>query len=432
MRICRFAEGPFKPSGEGATLCFLNFGRVFSNRGHDVIFLHAYQGWSDPKQLVDEPFYTVLLPDDIYYNKPQIWLRVIQTISPDLLILKDADRIVTHGVPARLLTGAPIAWEVHDIPAELSAQFKETDTKDIQRSFAQATSQSDLIWTFTQEDTLAFDLSINMQVKPPVIPPFIDLKVKPVEISSQPFNMVFIGNNYYEPNLRALFDLHKYLIPAIDDENMGVLNVYGNTPPHVVKELEGPHMVFHGYISNLRDAMLQNVLAVVPVRFASGIRIKTLTFLSYGIPVLSTTLAKTGIECPSIFVEDDVTQFGKRAVEILANRSELVSRGKDGREWLENNFGENVLATKLEDFFSTIANTKNNLQGFQHAHDVASSTPMLIPGWLRENIEKRRFSKPLAPLLPNGLWAIAGKGKYIEFAYDNEESWLEAKKTLYS
>ena len=432
MRICRFAEGPFKPSGEGATLCFLNFGRVFSKRGHDVIFLHAYQGWSDPKQLVDEPFYTVLLPDDIYYNKPQIWLRVIQTISPDLLILKDADRIITHGVPARLLTGAPIAWEVHDIPAELSAQLKENDVEDNQRSFAQATSQSDLIWTFTQTDTLAFDLVKTTHVKPSVIPPFIDLKVEPVKISSPTINMAFIGNNYFEPNVRALFDLHKYLIPAIKNANLGVLNVYGNTPPHVVNELEGPHMVFHGYVSDLREVMVQNALAVVPVRFASGIRIKTLTFLSYGIPVLSTTLAKTGIDCPSIFTEDDITQFGKRAVEIFSNERELTSHGKDGREWLENNFGENILAARLEKKFSTAINTKFNLQGFQHAYNVASTTPVLMPSWLQENIKKRRFSKTLAPLLPKGLWAIAGKGKYIEFAYDDEKSWLDAKKTLYS
>lgn len=430
MRICRFAEGPFKPSGEGATLCFLNFGRVFNNRGHDIIFLHAYQGWSDPKELVDEPFYTVLLPDDICYNKPQIWLRVIQTISPDLLILKDAERIITHGVAARLLTGAPIAWEVHDIPAELSTQLQENNALDIHKLFNQAASLSDIIWTFTQADTLAFNLVKTKQGKPSVIPPFIDLNVKPVEIKPQTYNLVFMGNNYFEPNLRALFDLHKHLIPSIENANLGVLNVYGSTPPHVVKELQGPHMVFHGYISDIRDAMYENALAVVPVRYASGIRIKTLTFLSYGMPILSTTLAKTGIECPSIFVEDDITQFGKRAIEILENRRKLISHGINGRKWLENNFAETILATKLENFFSNV--TKTNPQGFQNACDIALSSPLLMPWWLNEHIKKQRFSKTLAPLLPNGLWAIAGKGKYIEFAYDSEQSWLDAKKTLYS
>jgi hypothetical protein len=198
----------------------------------------------------------------------------------------------------------------------------------------------------------------------------------------------------------------------------------------VVKELQSPHMVFHGYVSDLKNAMIENALAVVPVRFASGIRIKILTFLTYGIPVLSTSLAQTGIECPSIFVENNITQFGQRAVEILTNRRELVSRGKDRRKWLEDNFGENLLATRLEKFFSTV--TKAKMEGFQRAHNVAQTSPLLMPPWLCENIEKQRFSKTLAPPLSEGVWAIAGKGKYVEFAYDDENSWLDAQKILCS
>lgn len=430
MRICKFVEGPFKPSAEGATLCFLNFCRALSKREHDVIVVHCYRGWSDPKELAAEPFYTVLLPESVFYNQPHVWLRIMQLISPDAMVFDDAERILTHGKAARALTGASLAWEVHDIPTELSAQLGEGDSASIQQWFTLAAGEADIIWCFTNVDAQAFNLIRTKRVSPSVIPPFIDLKVDPTRIEPNNHNMIFIGNNYFEPNLRALFELHRYLIPAIEKTNLGVLNVYGTTPSDVVNALQGSHMVFHGYISDLSHAMIKNALAVVPVRFASGIRIKTLSFLAYGIPVLSTEIAKTGIDCSSIFVEDDVTQFGKRAMEILTDRNALVASAENGRKWLESNFDENMLALKLEQLFSSAR--KDEPEEFQSAYEIARNVPPLMPRWLRENIQKRRFSKTIAPTLSGDRWAIAGKGTYMEIISNDEETWLAAMKILHS
>jgi GT2 family glycosyltransferase len=104
--------------------------------------------------------------------------------------------------------------------------------------------------------------------------------------------------------------------------------VTGGAPPTELMHLAGPHLTFLGHVEDLGDLYRRARLAIAPIRYGAGVKIKTVEALSFGLPVVATTCAAEGI--PGIgsigaVVTDDPIRFARAVIELV----------EDERMWAE-------------------------------------------------------------------------------------------------
>jgi glycosyltransferase involved in cell wall biosynthesis len=137
---------------------------------------------------------------------------------------------------------------------------------------------------------------------------------------------VFVGRLDYPPNLEAVKTLCIHIAPHCP--NVTFL-VAGINPPKIAP----PNNVrLIGFVDQIESYLGAGDLAVVPITFGSGTRIKILDAWAAGLPVLSTSAAASGLEYQdgvNIVIEDDIQRFPERILELLSspNRCVDLSRG---------------------------------------------------------------------------------------------------------
>jgi glycosyltransferase involved in cell wall biosynthesis len=111
-------------------------------------------------------------------------------------------------------------------------------------------------------------------------------------------NILFVGGTDYYPNYEAVNWIVKVLMPALNKMDINVTcTIVGNSINYKYKYLS-PNVFFTGRIDDqeLENLYTSSNLFISPVILGSGIKVKVLTALSYGIPVLCTRESMNGID----------------------------------------------------------------------------------------------------------------------------------------
>ena len=117
------------------------------------------------------------------------------------------------------------------------------------------------------------------------------------------------------------------------------VHVTGANPPADLIELADPNLLFEGFVTNLPALYDRTRVVISPIRFGSGVKVKTVQALQYGVPLVSTSCGSEGIDTyglDAIAIADDPKDFARSLVTLLSDRphwearrtaiAELVSR----------------------------------------------------------------------------------------------------------
>jgi glycosyltransferase involved in cell wall biosynthesis len=83
-----------------------------------------------------------------------------------------------------------------------------------------------------------------------------------------------------------------------------VFQVVGRHPPAMIRDRASENVVVTGYVDDERPYIARNCVYVVPLWEGSGVRLKILTAMAMGRPVLSTSIGSEGISWPSLRISD--------------------------------------------------------------------------------------------------------------------------------
>jgi GT2 family glycosyltransferase len=97
------------------------------------------------------------------------------------------------------------------------------------------------------------------------------------------------------PNADALEWFATEVLPAIVDAVPWVrVRVTGRLPGSL-RGLEGPHLRAEGFVDDLAGFYRHLRVAVAPLRFGAGVKLKTVEAVQYGVPVVATTVGAEGL-----------------------------------------------------------------------------------------------------------------------------------------
>ena len=161
--------------------------------------------------------------------------------------------------------------------------------------------------------------------------------------------LLFVGGYNHAPNVDAVVWLCTEIMPLVWNNCPEMqLTLLGSNPPAIVKALQNDRVLVTGYIRDIEPYFLSHRVFVAPLRYGAGMKGKVGQSLSYGLPVITTSIGAEGfglINEREAMISDEPKDFAQKILAVYNNiytwktlsRSGLQSVNRYSPEIVENN-----------------------------------------------------------------------------------------------
>lgn len=176
-----------------------------------------------------------------------------------------------------------------------------------------------------------------------VIPNGVDLDFfKPNARVDAEYDLVFVGNMSYPPNVRAATYLAQEILPEIHKTNPEVtLRICGVNPTAKVKSLSTSKITVTGRIPDIRDAYLKAKIFTAPMQIGTGLQNKLLEAMALGIPCVTGELANRALGAKpkeEIIIGLNPADYAAKIIDLLTDAKKRNQLAKAGHNFLIENF----------------------------------------------------------------------------------------------
>ncbi|MGY2077396.1 glycosyltransferase family 4 protein [Blastococcus sp. SYSU DS0828] len=174
-----------------------------------------------------------------------------------------------------------------------------------------------------------------------------------VKLGSDPTTIVWLGSFVYAPNVQGLLQFLAVADPVLTHAGVRLRVVGADCPPGLRAELRRyPCVDFLGFAPDLHPALNGATAAIVPVWQGAGIKMKTLTLLAHGLPVVSTTVGAEGIRREAFWhVSDDAEDLARACAEVTLGPP-LLAKAAAGRQVWSDDHSPDAFNTALTAIFA--------------------------------------------------------------------------------
>jgi sugar transferase (PEP-CTERM/EpsH1 system associated) len=153
------------------------------------------------------------------------------------------------------------------------------------------------------------------------------------------YDLVFVGNMSYYPNVQAASSLVKAIMPKLK-EHVTVL-LAGANPGLAVKNLASERVDVPGWFEDIRDAYSGGRIFVAPLFTGSGQQNKLLEAMGLGIPCITTPIVANGLGARAgehLLVAGKIDTFAAAIERLLEDELLREQLSEAGRAFVEENF----------------------------------------------------------------------------------------------
>jgi glycosyltransferase involved in cell wall biosynthesis len=175
----------------------------------------------------------------------------------------------------------------------------------------------------------------------------------PRPLLSESTKLVFVGSLDWRPNQDAIKYFVGEILPILESMKLRIeLDLVGRNPSAEITALgRRPGVNLIGHVKDVRPFVEQAAVYVVPLRIGGGTRLKILEALAMSKAVVSTGVGAEGLEITdgeNIMLADTPELFAQKIAILLKDRELNLHLGRNGRKLVEDRYGWNQLAGRLE------------------------------------------------------------------------------------
>lgn len=318
------------------------------------------------------------LPYDALYERTGPLFALVRGLTPEVLVMSNTQLVVRYGRALAEASGARLVYEMHDDEAAL---LRSIGAEHRQAALLQAAAitAADGVVAFTDRDaTRARALGARSAH---VVPCGAEPGPPPHQ-HHRSGGVAFVGNLYYEPNLRAVRYLHHTLAPRLAPGT--VIDVFGRYP----RDARGlaDRVRLRGPVADLRAALVTERVGIAPLDCGGGMKLKVLDYLAAGLPVVGTPEAFVGFAAPERFAlvcaTVTMSDLPTLVEELLTDPCLRRRLGHTGRRLVERCYSWRAMAQLARDAYAAILDS--------YSHPGVARTAQLVelagqpPYWLHE------------------------------------------------
>jgi glycosyltransferase involved in cell wall biosynthesis len=219
----------------------------------------------------------------------------------------------------------------------------------------------DAVVAVNDEDRSALEEVAPAVSRITVLPIAIDTdELRPLTRDPGANHIVYVGTMYWPPNRDAVLWFVRDVYPRIRAVRPDVVfDVIGARPGRRIRGLTGDAASIRvtGYVADPTPYLERAGAVIVPLRAGGGMRVKILTALAQGLPVVSTSLGCTGLAVESgqhLLIADTAEDFAQAALRVLGDRQLASQLARNGRVLVETRYDYRVVGPRLRAWYHDV------------------------------------------------------------------------------
>jgi GT2 family glycosyltransferase len=283
----------------------------------------------------------------------------------DEILLSRPSVAVDLLAPLRQHCRAPVVFYGHDLHfARMLLEPGAADSPAKRAEIARMETLERRIWRmvdmalYPSEEEVAKIRALEPQVRVRSVPPYV-VRTRPVREVAPPASggIVFIGGFRHTPNVDAAIWLAGEILPAIRRSGLDVpLTIMGSHPPSEVLALAGRGIEVRGFVPDeeLAAAYARARLAICPLRYGAGVKLKVVEAMAQGVPVVTTEIGAQGL--PHLATVCDIAgtteTLADAAVRLLSDDTLWLERSATQTRYVAQRFSPEAIGRSLTAAFA--------------------------------------------------------------------------------
>lgn len=165
-------------------------------------------------------------------------------------------------------------------------------------------------------------------------------------------DLVFIGGFGHPPNSDAVRWIASEILPRMRQDMPDLLvHVLGDIPDAIRRELATPGLVFHGRVAELAPWLDNCLASLAPLRFGAGVKGKINMAMSYGVPMIATSVAVEGMHLQDgvdVLVAEQAEDFATALRKLQDDAALWQTLSTRGMENVRRHFSIDAAAATLQ------------------------------------------------------------------------------------
>lgn len=303
---------------------------IFSSLPFQVWYFYQFHAHRKIKHLISN-----LKPDHIYCQL----LRTTEYVKNEHSIPKTLDYMDTFskGMERRIEKGG---WIKPFIKAE----------------FQRLKKYENLIFEYFENKTIISKQDQELIFHPnrteiQIIPNGIDLeKFSPLKIEKE-YDLVFVGNMSYAPNIESACYIANEILPLLKVEKPDIkILISGSSPTKTVLDLASSNITISGWVNDIRESYAKGKIFFAPLNIGTGLQNKLLEAMSMEIPCITSLLANNALKAEDnkeILIGGTPEEYKNLILELLSDSKKRDSIALAGKNYVENTFNWTSSTQKL-------------------------------------------------------------------------------------
>lgn len=278
-----------------------------------------------------------------FWYQAEYYIPIIRRYSPATKVIVDSEDV--HFVR-----------EIREAELKKDRKMKQGALEKKRREIA-IYGKADQVWVVTEEDKKAlFKAGVNVSVE--IRPVIHDLPVVSSEFAGRE-GLLFVGNFNHTPNQDAISYFVREVLPQVRKSIPDVrLYIVGNDPGNEVSALASQNVVVVGYVPDLAEYYGKCRVTVAPLRFGAGLKGKIVESLSYGVPVVTTSIGIEGTglaDGQEVYVADNPSEMARKIADAYTSENTWSRLSRNGRARMEATWSHEAGRKRLREIISNLA-----------------------------------------------------------------------------
>lgn len=166
------------------------------------------------------------------------------------------------------------------------------------------------------------------------------------------FELVFVGNLNYPPNIAAVHFIAKDILPlSVKNGHNWKILIAGANPSEEILQLTSNNIEISGWVDDIRTNYAAGKIFIAPMFIGTGLQNKLLEAMAMGLPCITTSLAKNALENNDnqIIEANNSAEFVVHIEELLHQSSFYTEISKKNKEYVHQHFNWKTINTQLSE-----------------------------------------------------------------------------------